>query len=411
MDEETEILTEAAWKTVHDLRPGEMVLTLNRETGMSERQPVLEICVFPAERREMILMEGRGHSSLSTPDHHWPVINSSRNRVWKTTETLVCHSRIPLAAMCASLPQDPTYTDAFVELVAWFWTEGDTPGKRQTRISQSLKNTVSVDRIDAALRSVYGPPVDRHGITPEPRWRRDVDEGRNVRFTLNAAARKVLTDVAPGRAAQPWFLRSLTQAQLGLFIRISMVADNSGPTRLHQKDRRQAEAFQFAAILAGHATSLLERVFKPRDTVPVTHDGRYSMWGVTLQKRTWFGPVDNLRQAQRKGTPGWVMARVQHDGIVWCPCTENMTWLARRNGHCYFTGAVPTGSQKPPRISHVDNDPQFRRLTAERLRAEGMTLREIARQIGVSPATVLGDLRRARDQAAGGAGVNTKQSE
>jgi hypothetical protein len=38
------------------------------------------------------------------------------------------------------------------------------------------------------------------------------------------------------------FLRSLTQAQLDLFINVSMLADNSGPTRLHQKDRRQAEA-------------------------------------------------------------------------------------------------------------------------------------------------------------------------
>lgn len=173
MDEETEVLTANVWKTVHDLRVGDEVLTLNHETGMSEWLPVLEVCVFP--------------------------------------------------------------------------------GKRQTRISQSLKNPANVVRIDASLRSVYGPPVDRHGITPEPRWRRDVDEGRNVRFTLNTAARKVLTDVAPGRVVQPWFLRSLTQAQLGLFIRISMVADNSGPTRLHQKDRRQAEAFQFAAILTGHA--------------------------------------------------------------------------------------------------------------------------------------------------------------
>ena len=127
MDEETEILTADGWKTVHDLRVGDEVLTLNHETGMSEWLPALEVCVFPAERRELILIEGRGHSSLSTPDHRWPVINGSGNRVWKTTETLACHSKIPLAAMCASLPQEPKYADAFVELVAWFWTEGDTP--------------------------------------------------------------------------------------------------------------------------------------------------------------------------------------------------------------------------------------------------------------------------------------------
>lgn len=334
MDEETEALTSYGWKTFHDLSVGDEVLTLNHETGMSEWLPALEVCVFAAERRELILMEGRGHSSLSTPDHRWPVINGNGNRVWKTTGTLACHSKIPLAAMCASLPRQPKCTDAFVELVAWFWTEGDTPGKRNLRISQSLKNPGNVDRIDVTFHSVFGPPVAKLGQgLSEPRWRRDVDEDRNVRFTVNAAARRFLTDVAPGRVVGFGFLRSLTQAQLDLFIKVSMLADNSGPTRLHQKDRRAAEAFQFAAALAGYATSLHKRVFY--------RDG-YVMWGVTLQKRKGFRPAHNRDMAQKNGYVGaWVMERVEHDGIVWCPRTENMTWLARRNGHCYFTG-TPT---------------------------------------------------------------------
>lgn len=341
VDDRTEILTTDGWKTVRDLRVGDKVLTLNHETGMSEWQPALEVCVFPAARRELILIQGRGHSSLTTPNHRWPVISGNGNRVWKTTETLVCHSKIPLAAVCATLPQEPKYTDALVELVAWFWTEGDTPRKQNLRISQSLKNSANVDRIDAVLRSVFGPPVEKLGQgLPEPRWRRDVDEGRNLRFTLNAVARSRLTDVAPRRVVGFDFLRSLTQAQLDLFIKVSMLADNSGPTRLHQKDRRQVEALQFAAILAGHATSLLERVFKPRESIPATRDG-YSMWGVTLQKRRWFDPVQNLRQSRRSGyVKSWVMERVEHDGIVWCPGTENRTWLARRDGHCYFTGTT-----------------------------------------------------------------------
>ncbi len=43
----------------------------------------------------------------------------------------------------------------------------------------------------------------------------------------------------------------------------------------------------------------------------------------------------------------------------------------------------------------LGHDAQFgRRLAAERLSAGGMTLREIARTLGVCPATVLRDLRR-----------------
>jgi len=65
-DEETEILTADGWKSVHQLRAGDEALTYNHETGMSEWQPVLEVCVFPAERRELIRMKGRGHSPPRT---------------------------------------------------------------------------------------------------------------------------------------------------------------------------------------------------------------------------------------------------------------------------------------------------------------------------------------------------------
>jgi len=110
--------------------------------------------------------------------------------------------------------------------------------------------TIYVDRIDAVLRNVFGPPVEKLGqALPEPRWRRDVDQGRNVRFTLNAVARAFLLDVAPGRVVSFDFLRSLTQAQLDLFIKVSMLADNSGPrgcTRRTAGKRRRSSSRRFS---------------------------------------------------------------------------------------------------------------------------------------------------------------------
>ena len=326
VDEETEILTADGWKTVHDLRAGEDVLTYNHETGLSEWQAAQEVCIFPAAKRELVSMEGRGHSSLTTPNHRWPALDRKGGRVWATTETLQLGHRIPVGAMCADLPTDPKYTDAFVELVAWAWTEGHIRGTNSIVICQSLKHAENIDRIDAAMRAVLGAPSENLGKrNPEPRWWRYLD-GSNVRFNMNAAAARSILDVAPGRVVRREFLRTLTQAQLDLFIKVSMLADNCGPTRLAQKNRAAAEAFQFAAILAGYATSLIERVLKPRESVPVTLDGRYSMWGVTLQSRKWMTPIDSARMAEKYGS-GWSISRVEHDGIVWCPRTPNMTWL------------------------------------------------------------------------------------
>lgn len=368
VDAETEILTVHGWKTVLGLQVGDDVLTYNHGTGQSEWQPVQEVCVFPAEERELLLMEGRGHSSLTTPNHRWPVVNGDGNRVWKTTETLTSHNKIPLGAICADLPSEAKYTDAFVELVGWFWTEGTVRPERTIRICQSRKNADNVERIDAALRVVFGADENSIGRSdPRPRWRRYVD-GLNIRFVLNAAAAAPLLDVAQGRVVSHEFLLSLTQAQLDLFIKVSMMGDNAGPTRLAQKNRDAAEAFQFAAILAGYATSLIERVSRPRESVPVTRNGDYSMWGVTLQSRKWMNPADNVRMGKRHSN-GWSIQRVHHDGIVWCPRTSNMTWYARRRGHCYFTGNTHTfallnsldgyggviGAQ-PPTHTLTDND-------------------------------------------------------
>jgi hypothetical protein len=362
-DEETEILTADGWKTVHQLRAGDEALTYNHETGLSEWQPVQEVCVFPAERRELIRMRGRGHSSLTTPNHRWPVVRPwhmhggsgpgayGEKRAWATTDTLKFGDRIPIAAYCAGLPAEAKYTDAFVELLAWFWTEGHIRPSGAVTLVQSTKNADNVERIHGVLRQLFGEPVDYighgdherdwHGRQTSvrktdaiPTWRWYMD-GDKARWTLNVIAGDLLTFHAPGKIVDRGFIRSLTQAQLDLFIDVSMRADNCGPTRLGQKSREMAEAFQFAAILAGRATSLLERIYKRDD---------YRMWQVTMRRNHRHIVPANAAQEKRPGG-GFSIERVEHDGLVWCPRTPNQTWYARRDGTCYFTGNTHTISQ------------------------------------------------------------------
>jgi hypothetical protein len=331
VDEDTEILTENGWRRYDQVRPGDQVLTYNVDTGMAEWQPTMEVCVFPAEPRTLTLMEGKAHSSLSTPNHRWPVEtmrgwqhNRRMVREWRTTETLGILDAIPSAAPLADLPTEQKYGDAFVELIAWFWTEGTIRETGAVKITQShVVNPALVDRIRGVLREVFGPPHAAGDlVSPLPRWREYVD-GSNVRFVLNKAAGALLTHIAPDRVPTFEFLRSLTVAQLALYIDVSMLADNCGPSRLAQKDARQAEAFQFACILAGFNTSIRAR--------------KGGAWVVGMNRRTRHMPIAAARQGKE-----FTITQVEHDGIVWCPRTPNMTWYARRNGTCYFTGNTHT---------------------------------------------------------------------
>ncbi|MEV0622755.1 peptidoglycan-binding protein [Nonomuraea sp. NPDC050404] len=361
VDEETEILTRQGWQDYRSLRAGDTVLTLNHETGMSEWQPVLEVCVFPARAREMVRMEGSCHSSLTTPQHRWPVERRRRRtaegrrtgpdgrwlragkaprdatsfeRLWVTTETIGYWDRVPLAAPCAELPAEPKWSDAFVELVAWFWTEGHASllrgGERSTNVTlyQSLKNSAYVARIRAALGAVFGPPVAQfprlgRGTDGVPRWR-EAPNRHLVEFHLSADAGRKLVEVAPGRVTGHEFLLSLTRAQLALFIETSLAADNGGKNLLAQKDRAAAEAFMFAVLLTGASASLRRR--------PPTESCKSGMWEVHIRQQQYFGP----RMALRRGS--FTITRETYHGEIWCPRTENQSWLARRAGTVYFTG-------------------------------------------------------------------------
>ena len=362
VDEETQILTRSGWKSRTELREGEQVLTLDHEMGLSEWQPVLAVNSFGGEH-EMISIESKTHSSLTTLNHRWPVVHrpdyrpgtgwGSRKaqRTWTTTGDIKDSDNVPTAAPCSDLPVEAKYTDALVEAVAWCWTEGsitrlrgNRPGRGVT-ISQSfVVNPANCDRIRACLASAFGPssafPRRGKSIVPDiPRWYEREDR-RNVLFVFNAEAGEILQHQAPGRVPTHEFLLALTRAQLEVFISASILADGSERTggeyeiSLAQKNPAAAEAFQFACILAGHATSIR--------TAPVMERYGYGMTTVRIRQQREFRLVKGTHRA------------LTLTGTVWCPTTPNGTWLARRNGTVYWTGNSGWGGEDISMMHAVD---------------------------------------------------------
>lgn len=348
VDEETEILTSQGWRHRCEVKVGDMVLTLNHISGLSEWQPVEAVNVFPGVH-EMLSIESTTHSSLTTLNHRWPVIREQNKRTasgdvthyewraWKTTTTFTTADHVPIAADCADLPTEQKYTDALVECVAWFWTEGGVARLRDGRLGRgvviaqsSVVNPDNCDRIASALTRAFGPAsafTRRNKSKADmPRWKTQPNV-RNLNFVLNAEAGEILQALAPNRVPSSEFLMSLTQAQLLLFIETSLLGDGATRSRpghplpdrvLGQKDPAAAEAFQFACILAGIPTSIY--------TNPVMPRYGYGMTNVRLRNQRRFKLANGTHQ------------RMTMEGIVWCPTTSNTTWLARRRGKVYFTG-------------------------------------------------------------------------
>lgn len=324
---DTQIFTQRGWLHWEEVVVGDFAYTLNHESGAASWQKIEEVIVQQGAPREMISMEGSAHSSLTTPDHRWPVVTRNGTRRWANSATFRVDDVVPLSATDEDLPQNPIYSDAFVELVAWFWTEGTIEKQRDGRLSaygnicqSNTANGPNVERIRFAFRGAFGDPVatfPRRGRVTDgvPRWRECTDGQKQV-FWFSVDLGRELLDAAPNLVVSYDFLSALTRSQLELFIQTSIDADggrtDEGVATLGQKRRDMAVAFQMAAIMAGYATSL--------------RPDKSKGWVVRLRKSAFFKPSRNRPVSVGSLAP------------VWCVRVPNETWLAMRNGTVYFTG-------------------------------------------------------------------------
>jgi hypothetical protein len=157
--------------------------------------------------------------------------------------------------------------------------------------------------------------------------------GNMVTWALNTAATAVLAvafDDIAGKVVSRAFLYSLTEAQLRLFIDVSVLADGSyapgtGQRTFKQQDPECMDRFILACILAGQPLSAVS----PQSQV-------------TLKKRDFVKPVaaavEKVPDGHHRRVPKSFVRDEALTGVVWCPTVPNTSWYARRNGHMYFTG-------------------------------------------------------------------------
>jgi hypothetical protein len=239
---------------IDDLVIGDEVLALNHETGLSEWRIVTDRYDADVVDEPMRLLESRTHSSLTTMHHRWPTVTRDGHRRWVTTEQMGTNDRITTGAPCVDVPKIAKFSDALVEILGWFWTEGNVGAS--TTIAQShTANPDKVARIRAALSAEFGGD----GFT-EAIQRNDSSFGGPITvFRLRSRAAAVLADLAPGKRIADWVIDSFTAAQLHLFIDVSCMGDGhhwkTGERDIWQRDPLALDAFERACVLAGYGVS------------------------------------------------------------------------------------------------------------------------------------------------------------
>lgn len=341
--DDTEVLTQRGWLSCDEVTTEDSALTLDHESGMSTWQPITAVNMFDVVDEPMLSMHGRGHSSLTTLAHHWPIIDKDTGkRRWVDSDHLGAQHRIVLAAPCCDLPTEPKHSDVFVELVAWLFTEGHinmTPNRTWSTISQSkVRNPKNVAAIGHALTLLLGPARVRGDRNPERAyirafgdhagWIEDLHSNNGIiSFRLNHEATALFGWEAfegdwRDKVISYDFLNSLTLSQLHLFIDTCIAADGSvsqgrGDQRVFvQQAGPRTDRFRYACTLVGISTSVYPRSGSDCVTVGV-------------KKRATYNPTFHNASPPERVT--WA-------GRVWCPTTATGTWYARRQDREFFTG-------------------------------------------------------------------------
>ncbi len=328
VDEETEILTQCGWKRQNELKQGERVLTLNATSGLSEWQTLQDIHRFKG-KFDMRLIDGKSHNSLTTTNHRWLIEprpkSGIKKRRFQTTAELGGADKIACARKCDNLPQVKTYSDAFVELVAWFYTEGQISAGG-VEIYQN--EGVEADNIRLCLTKVFGKPLTktRNGRNRAKKgWaERPVRRINHCQFSINMNGADDLIKVAPNKVVKPEFISILTYEQLELFVDVSIRADGWSKDEsraISQSELERLNPIQMACSLLGirtHQTEGKSNGFK-----------HYRLFLYKNNDTTYIGELIKRRPSIQK---------VIYKGLIWCPQTHNGTWLARRRGTVYFTG-------------------------------------------------------------------------
>lgn len=212
-----------------------------------------------------------------------------------------------------SPPTEAKYADDFVELVAWFTTEGHMRSRtRQLCICQSTNKQHNINRmkrIVPALGGSFKSEKMHHIEGYSPIW---------YGFFNGKVADDIKAIVDDEKVVCREFINSLTKEQLQIYTDTLLDADGYRFIKSRGKaiatiNRNMVESYQHAFILAGYSTSI--RWAKANN-----------QWvlGVNCRNNIYISHLDK--------------EQVSYKGIVWCPHTKNNSFLARRNDKVYITG-------------------------------------------------------------------------
>lgn len=323
MSEDTEILGEDGWKRYNQVKEGDKIATFNIEGGYLEYLPVKR--KFAKKYKgKMYNLQNRISDQLISPEHR--VVRKKFNTQEYTLEKIEKVEKLNSPFMVpvgseGNIAGRSELSDEVIKLIAWVIAEGtlDKGERGSGRISiyqsrlKSEQDYKEIKDLCSALNLKY-TERQQQGLG---------EECSVLRFNAESS-RKILkyfqSDKNKGVKFVPAGILNLDAEGSKLFLETYLKGDGHDNCKITTSSKRIRDGLLQAAANAGYGATTLER--KPDNAI---------------SKKTRY----IIRLIKHKDTYINTVSKVDYEGVIWCPNTDNETVVARRNGKIFITGNTP----------------------------------------------------------------------
>lgn len=327
VDYDTEALTQRGWVSGSSLQKGDVLLTFNTKNKALEWQSAIDIKKFPDYKGPIVEFQSKAFSSVTTPDHRWPV-RHKQQYVCKLSKDMGGWGQdaIPRTGSYQA-PANNDLSLNWLELVGWVLTDGhygQGQGYAGNSVSVCQVKKHNVKEIDALFK--------RLNI---PYRRRKKPLGDEVFWHFSGLNGGWFKATFPHRVLTPEFLTRLSKYQLKVLYKTMLKGDGSigDKTGFYCRSKAGAEAFQMLAMLCGKSSHLFYRdmsKYKPKSRKLKSIPRMKGIWCVTVHERDHVQVTSKQKKTYKSKKCS-----------VWCPMVPNTYFVARRGGQTFITGNTP----------------------------------------------------------------------
>ncbi len=298
-----EILTRDGWKHYQDLEIKEEVLSYNRKKEVMEWTPLKGIATFEHDQ-ELYEFANKRYSFMFTDEHKWVTKQYDKTEALKKANQLNTGDSLRVLAPYVSKGES-ILTPEQARLLGWCLTDSCIRTRKNIIRRDFLRVTLCQhpSKFLSEVKEIAGGKPSK----PHP-------TSGTVYVPVLKERLEPIREYLLDRSKLPGLVTRLSKEALKAMFDAMYKADGTVSLRrgardsmfFASQDKDKREIFRLIATLLGYRTSISKR-------------------GCYLSKRQYLKVAYNLK-------------RKHYKGVVWCPQTDNETWVMRQNGFITITG-------------------------------------------------------------------------